>query len=129
MMECNDRIDDWYMKIASKYIQKNWRMVCHKLGLSDTEINEVIKQYFHISLKDVIYQLLLRWRENSDNPSLGKLSKILWKSKNFKCFDKLKILFKERMLQAQTTPETLTNGKKLLVAQSPNKKLMLIFTQ
>lgn len=132
MMECSDHIDVLIMKIASKYIKQNWRMVFRNLGLSDPEINQVIKQYFHISMRKVIYQLLLCWKSNDDDPSLGELCTILWKNKNFKCFDKLKILFKERRSQAQIaqTPETteaLTNGNKLVITQNPNKKCMLIF--
>lgn len=96
MMKCHDPIDVPIMRIASKYIDGNWRMVCRSLGLSDPEINQLKEQYFHIHIDEVIYQLLLRWERKSDDPSLGKLSTILWENQNFKCFDELKHLFNGR---------------------------------
>lgn len=110
MMNCNDSIDVQIKRITSQYIGKDWRMIFRDLNISDPEIDQVREQFFHVSVKEVIYQLLLRWERNCDDPTFGTLSSVLWKNKKFKCFDELKILFKERRSQLQTGKAD-TNGK------------------
>lgn len=83
------------MRIAAKSIGGNWRMVFRDLDISEAEISQIKEQYFHISVEEVIYQLLLRWQRNSDDPSLGKLSTVLWENKNHECLTELKRYFKK----------------------------------
>lgn len=108
MMKCNDPIDVPIMRIASKYMDKDWRMVFRdpQMGISDPEINQITQQYINTtSVKEIIYQLLLLWERNSDDPSLGKLTKILWENEHFKCVDELKMLYKQRRLHVKARHE------------------------
>lgn len=93
-MNCNDTIETPTMRIAARSIGDNWRMVFRDLEISDAEIAQIKEQYFHISIEEVIYQLLLRWQRNSDEPSLGRLSTVLWENKSHECLSELKKYYK-----------------------------------
>lgn len=118
MMQCNDPIDMPIMRLASKYMDKDWRMVFRDLGITDPEINQITQQFINTtSVKEIIYQLLLIWERNSDDPSLGKLISVLWENDHLTCVNELKMLYKQRKHQAQTrktsvTPPANTNGMK-----------------
>lgn len=97
MMKCNDLIDMPIMRLASQYMDKNWRMVFRDLGISDPEIDQITQPFINTSgVIEIIYRLLLIWERNSDDPSLGKLISVLWKNKQFKCVDELEKLYKQR---------------------------------
>lgn len=94
MMKCNDLIDMPIMRLASQYMDKNWRMVFRDLGISDPEIDQITQPFINTSgVIEIIYRLLLIWERNSDDPSLGKLISVLWKNKQFKCVDELEKLY------------------------------------
>lgn len=102
-MNCEDLVEMPTMRIAARFIGENWRMVFRDLLLSDPEISQIKEQYFHISIEEVIYQLLLRWQRNSDDPTLGKLSTALWTNRNHECVAELKKYFKKnKKLRAET---------------------------
>lgn len=94
-MNCMDAIGTQIMKIAARYIGKDWRMVFRDLDIPDAEIAQIKEQYFHISVEEVIYQLLLRWERNSDDPSLGRLTTVLWKNNEHECVTELKKYYKK----------------------------------
>lgn len=103
-MNCADMIETPTMRIASRFIGDNWRMVFRDLDVSDAEISQIKEQYFHISVEEVIYQLLLRWQRNSDDPSIGRLSTILFENKSYECITELKRYYKElKRTQAKTS--------------------------
>lgn len=106
MMESKDFIDVPIMRVASRYMDKDWRMAFRGLGITDPEISQYIEQYFHISVKEVKYQLLLLWKRNSDDPTLGKLSTVLWKNEEYECINNLKILYKQKRSQNPTEQTT-----------------------
>lgn len=97
LMSCQELLEAGSkpMRIAAQYIGDNWRMVFRDLDISNPEIDQIKEQYFHISLEEVIYRLLLKWERNSDEASIGILSTILWNNKNYKCVTELKKWFKE----------------------------------
>lgn len=70
-------------------------MVFRDLDIPDAEIAQIKEQYFHINVEEVIYQLLLRWERNSDDPTLGRLATVLWKNKNHECVSELKRYYKK----------------------------------
>lgn len=94
-MNCTDMIETQTMRIAARSIGDNWRMVFRDLDVSDSEISQIKEQYFHISVEEVIYQLLLRWERNSDDPTIGKLSTVLWENKSLECLTELKKYYKK----------------------------------
>lgn len=95
-MSNTDEIEPPVMRIAAKYIGENWRMVFRHLDVPDSEISQIKEQYFHINVEEVIYQLLLRWKRNSDDCCIGKLTKILWKTNNDECLTELKKYYKDQ---------------------------------
>lgn len=114
LMNCTDAIETQTMRIAARSIGENWRMVFRELDILDAEIDQIKEQYFHISVEEVIYQLLLRWERNSDDPSLGKLSTVLWKNRNHECVSELKKYYKKHIKKAhpstKSDKETNENG-------------------
>lgn len=103
-MNCNDTIETPTMRIAARSIGDNWRMVFRDLEISDAEIAQIKEQYFHISIEEVIYQLLLKWQRNSDEPSLGRLSTVLWENKSHECIIELKKYYKR--IKKMQSPES-----------------------
>ncbi|XP_031627451.1 protein immune deficiency [Contarinia nasturtii] len=94
LMSNMDEIEPQVMRIAAKFIGENWRMVFRDLDIPDAEISQIKEQYFHINVEEVIYQLLLRWKRNSDDCSIGKLSTVLWNTNNDECIKALKKYYK-----------------------------------
>lgn len=107
-MNSTDTIETPTMRIAARSIHgDNWRMVFRDLEIPDAEIAQIKEQYFHISVEEVIYQLLLRWQRNSDDPSIGRLTTVLWENKNHECIAELKKYYKKlKRTQASNTAET-----------------------
>lgn len=98
MMNCQDPIDSTIMRIAAHYMSENWRMVIRDLGILDPEISQTMEQCAHMDdhrIKEVIYKLLLIWFRNSDDPSIGILTTILWNNENYICVYQLKKHFKK----------------------------------
>ncbi|XP_055303533.1 protein immune deficiency [Sitodiplosis mosellana] len=114
LMNCNDTIETPTMRIAARSIGDNWRMVFRDLEISDAEIAQIKEQYFHISVEEVIYQLLLRWQRNSDDPSIGRLSTVLWKNKSHECINELKKYYKELKKTQAESSEKEPEEKKFL---------------
>ena len=100
------------MRIAARSIGDNWRMVFRDLEISDAEIAQIKEQYFHISIEEVIYQLLLRWQRNSDEPSLGRLSTVLWENKSLECINELKKYYKRIKKMQSTEPSEKESDEK-----------------
>lgn len=102
LMNCPDLVesDDPILRISARCMGDNWRMVIRDLGISESEISHLTEQYFHVSVEEVIYKLLLIWQRNSDEPSIGILTTILWNNKNFECVYELKKHFKKMRKQS-----------------------------
>lgn len=101
-MNSEELIEMQIIRLAARFMGENWRMVFRDLHISDPEISQIKEQYFHISVEEVIYQLLLRWQRCSTDPSLGKLSTALWTNENHKCIAELKKYLKQKKSQAET---------------------------
>lgn len=98
MMNCQDPVDSTTMRTAAHYMGENWRFVMRDLGILDPEISQTLEQCAHMNdhrIKEVIYQLLLMWSRNSDDPSISVLTNILWNNENYICVYQLKKLFKK----------------------------------
>lgn len=96
-MNCTLEVETPVMQIAAKSIGENWPMIFRDLEISDAEISQIREQYFHISIEEVIYQLMLRWQRNSDDPSIGQLSTVLWENKCYECMVELKKYYKKHI--------------------------------
>lgn len=106
-MNCPDMIETQTIRIAARSIGDNWRMVFRDLNIPDAEIAQIKEQYFHISVEEVIYQLMLRWQRNSDDPSIGRLSTVLWENKSHECIAELKKYYKRfKRTQSSNSGET-----------------------
>lgn len=113
-MKCNDLIETKTMLIASRYMGGNWRMVFRDLDITDPEIEQTRQQYDVVGIQEIIYQLLFLWKGTSDDPSIGKLSTVLWKHENIECIKQLKNYFKENKkskANSITTNSNQTNGE------------------
>lgn len=109
-MNCNDPIEMQSMRITARGIGENWRMVFRDLNMGDAEISQIHEQYYHISVEEIIYQLLLRWQRSSDDPSLGKLTTTLWQNRHHECVAELKKYFKKcKKSQANGATESSEN--------------------
>lgn len=99
-MKCGDPVEFETMDIASTHIEKNWKNIFRLLGFSDGEIDQKYLENHHISIKEVVYQLLLAWKQSRDeDATLGKLATILWNNENQQCVCKLKDHIKAKRKQ------------------------------
>lgn len=97
LLSCEDPIDTPMMQIAAQFMGTNWSMVIRDLGISDPEIEQIKQQYFCVSIEETIYQLLLKWQYNCDNPAIGVLATFLWNREMYKCVHELKRYFKREI--------------------------------
>lgn len=107
LLNCQDEIDTQMMQIAAQFMGGNWRDVFRDLDISEPEIEQIFQQYVNVSIAETNYQLLLKWKQNSEDiPSIGKLANALWNRENFKCVHELKQHFKkERRSRSNTMPQ------------------------
>lgn len=97
LMNCTVEVEEQVMRIAARSIGENWRMVFRDLSVPNPEIEQIKEQYFHINLEETIYQLLVRWQQGSEDPSIGILSTVLWNNKCYECVTNLKNYYKKNI--------------------------------
>lgn len=83
----------------------NWKFIFRNLGLSEGEIQQINERNAHeTNMKETIYQLLLRWKQNSESPpSIAVLCKLLWSYENRECVYILKKFLKNKKKEENNT--------------------------
>ncbi|KAL5285802.1 imd family protein [Megaselia abdita] len=101
MMHSNEDVDEKMLRIVSSNLGEGWQFVIRELGLTDPIIEQANMDFSVYGVKEVIYQLLLDWKNNADDDkcSLGLLTKILWKLNHRECVHQMKETWKNRNVE------------------------------
>lgn len=102
MMKSNDELDFSAMKIISSHLGEGWRFCFRELGYSDGQIHQMYEGNHEKGIKEVIYLLLLDWSRNADDPSIGRVSALLWEQNHRECVYYLKEYWKNSKLVQQS---------------------------
>lgn len=91
MKESNTEITEQIINLASDNISpKNANFIYRYLGLSDAKIDTIDKDNFTFyGSREVIYKMLLHWKQSADYPTIGQLITALYKNNNYQCINEL----------------------------------------
>ncbi|XP_071553583.1 immune deficiency [Temnothorax nylanderi] len=81
-------LDD--MLIINKHVGHGWRDIARRLSYLDGQIDQFEENYRHKGVDEIIYQLLLDWKQtNTRDAQLGTLVSILWSCQEYDCVERL----------------------------------------
>ncbi|XP_029170384.1 protein immune deficiency [Nylanderia fulva] len=87
---CEEELATDNMLIIKTHIGHGWRDVARRLSYSDGQIEQFEENYKHKGIDEVIYQLLLDWKQaNTRDAQLGTLVSILWSCQEYDCVERL----------------------------------------
>lgn len=94
MMECEDDLDTDMMITISRHLGYEWKNFARALEYSQGQIEAF--ECDNETLTEAIYQFILDWSRNDDEPSLGKMVKLLWDHVHKETVYHMKLLWKKR---------------------------------
>lgn len=94
MMKCEDELDTGMMDMISRHLGYEWKAFARTLDYSEGQIEAF--ECDNKTLAEQIYQFVLDWVRNDDNPSLGRMVELLWENKHKETVYRMKGLWKER---------------------------------
>lgn len=97
MMKSSEELDHRMIDCISTHLGEGWKSVFRDLDFTDGQIEQsVIDNQIQGGIKEVIYQLLLSWINNSEDgeATLGVITQLLWKSNHRECVQKMKEVWK-----------------------------------
>uniref|UniRef100_A0A8D8AYC4 (northern house mosquito) hypothetical protein n=1 Tax=Culex pipiens TaxID=7175 RepID=A0A8D8AYC4_CULPI len=98
MMKCEDELDSGMMDTISRHLGYEWKAFARTLDYSEGQIEAF--ECDHKTLAEQIYQFVLDWSRNDDNPTLGRMVELLWENKHKETVYRMKVLWKERRRNA-----------------------------
>lgn len=80
MAENTTSLTDKHLDPVRENLGKNWKICARKLGLTESQIDEIDHDYERDGLKEKVYQMLQKWlmREGSKGATVGKLARALY---------------------------------------------------
>ncbi|XP_014484748.1 PREDICTED: uncharacterized protein LOC106749612 [Dinoponera quadriceps] len=97
LSECDEELAFEDMITVKTHVGHGWRDVARRLSYSDGQIEQFEENYRHKGIDEVIYQLLLDWKQaNTQDARLGTLVSALWSCQEYDCV--------ERLVAARKTP-------------------------
>ncbi|XP_058460860.1 protein immune deficiency [Malaya genurostris] len=94
MIESNDDMDTEMMGTISRHLGYEWKSFARFLQYSQGQIEAFECDY--PTLSEQIYHFVLDWTRNDDEPTLGKIVKLLWEQKHKETVYHMKVLWKKR---------------------------------
>lgn len=94
MMDSDEELDTGMMDTMSRHLGYEWKSFARALEYSEGQIQAF--ECDHKTLSEQIYQFVLDWTRNDDNPTLGNMVKLLWENKHKETVYHLKLLWKKR---------------------------------
>lgn len=94
MMRCEDELDTGMMDTISRHLGYEWKPFARTLDYSEGQIEAF--ECDNKALTEQIYQFVLDWSRNDDNPTLGRMVELLWANKHKETVYRMKQLWKER---------------------------------
>ncbi|XP_070166208.1 immune deficiency isoform X1 [Polyergus mexicanus] len=87
---CEEELAFDDMLVIKTHIGRGWRDVARRLSYSDGQIEQFEENYRHKGIDEVIYQLLLDWKQaNTRDAQLGALVSIMWSCQEYDCVERL----------------------------------------
>ncbi|XP_011872257.1 PREDICTED: uncharacterized protein LOC105564477 [Vollenhovia emeryi] len=87
---CEEELGFDDMLTIKTHIGHGWRDIARRLSYSDGQIDQFEENYRHKGIDEVIYQLLLDWKQaNTRDAQLGTLVSILWSCQEYDCVERL----------------------------------------
>ncbi|XP_050466353.1 protein immune deficiency [Cataglyphis hispanica] len=87
---CKEELAFNDMLLIKTHIGHGWRDVARRLSYSDGQIEQFEENYRHKGTDEIIYQLLLDWKQaNTRDAQLGMLVSILWSCQEYDCVERL----------------------------------------
>ncbi|XP_012537876.1 protein immune deficiency isoform X2 [Monomorium pharaonis] len=87
---CEEELGFDEMLVIKTHVGHGWRDVARRLSYSDGQIDQFEENYRHKGIDEVIYQLLLDWKQaNTRDAQLGTLVNILWSCQEYDCVERL----------------------------------------
>ncbi|XP_047653741.1 receptor-interacting serine/threonine-protein kinase 1 isoform X2 [Phacochoerus africanus] len=80
VFENTTSLTDKHLDPVRENLGKNWKICARKLGLTQSQIEEIDHDYERDGLKEKVYQMLQKWlmREGSKGATVGKLARALY---------------------------------------------------
>uniref|UniRef100_A0A8D1YHK5 Receptor-interacting serine/threonine-protein kinase 1 n=1 Tax=Sus scrofa TaxID=9823 RepID=A0A8D1YHK5_PIG len=80
IFENTTSLTDKHLDPVRENLGKNWKICARKLGLTESQIDEIDHDYERDGLKEKVYQMLQKWlmREGSKGATVGKLARALY---------------------------------------------------
>lgn len=94
MMDCEDELDTEMMITISRHLGYEWKNFARTLEYSEGQIEAF--ECDNDTLSEAIYQFILDWSRNDDQPIIGKMVKLLWEHKHKETVYHMKLLWKKR---------------------------------
>lgn len=94
MMDCEDVLDTDMMITVSRHLGYEWKHFARTLEYSEGQIEAF--ECDNDTLSESIYQFVLDWSRNDDDPTLGKMVNLLWENKHKETVYHMKLLWKKR---------------------------------
>ncbi|EFN61166.1 Receptor-interacting serine/threonine-protein kinase 1 [Camponotus floridanus] len=87
---CKEELAFDDMFVIKTHVGHGWRDIARRLSYSDGQIEQFEENYRHKGIDEVIYQLLLDWKQaNTQDAQLGVLVSILWSCQEYDCVERL----------------------------------------
>ncbi|XP_064543893.1 protein immune deficiency [Drosophila montana] len=97
MMQSQQEPDDRLLDTVATHLGEGWKHVMRELGHSEGQIEQaIIDHQMHGNIKEVIYQLLLKWVRSADDgiATVGRLTTLLWETQHRECVQRMKLVWK-----------------------------------
>ncbi|XP_011145967.1 uncharacterized protein LOC105187066 [Harpegnathos saltator] len=87
---CDEELTFDDMITVKTHVGHGWRDVARRLSYSDGQIEQFEENFRHKGVDEVIYQLLLDWKQaNTRDARLGTLVSALWSCQEYDCVERL----------------------------------------
>lgn len=94
MMDSEEELDTEMMITVSRHLGYEWKNFARTLEYSEGQIEAF--ECDNDTLSESIYQFILDWSRNDDDPTLGKMVNLLWENKHKETVYYMKLLWKKR---------------------------------
>lgn len=76
--------------VIKTHVGNAWKDVARRLSYSEGQIEQFIENYKHRGMDEVIYQLLIDWKQaNTKDAKIGRIVTALWACQEYDCVERL----------------------------------------
>ncbi|XP_041349748.1 uncharacterized protein LOC121369016 [Gigantopelta aegis] len=74
---CNDEVTRSQLQDIAQKVGDPWRLLMNCLGIPGYKVDQCYEENYHSGMDEVKYQLLRHWKQQTDEPTVAKLLKVL----------------------------------------------------